>query len=430
LYFGSDDTPLLRRVRVTGGAIDTVSVGDATSGVSYRWPDALPDGSGVLITLVRNGQPELAAVSLPDGRLHEFGQPGMYPRWLDGGYVAYLQVGGTLMVAPFDGRRWRLAGQAEPVAPGVDYGLLFPGKLGLSRTGVLAFLPAGAGSNSELHLLGADGRLQETLLANHDVGMPRFSPDGRRVVMEIQEEPFGARDIWLYDFAFRSLTRLSDSAGRSPEWLPGGRHVAFLSRAHLLRVPIDGSAPADTLAELPGAYDIQVDREGGFVVYRALRSGQRRIYQLSLREESGERQITRGAFDEIGLALSPDGEWVAYVSGESGTQELYVRRLTAERGRWPVPARGATAPRWSADGRTLMYHQAGTVRAAEFRPGPEPTFGEPRTLFEGFAKDAILAPWDRSPDGSRYVVVARRDADRGMRMVIMLHWLENLRRQW
>jgi eukaryotic-like serine/threonine-protein kinase len=433
LYFGSTGTLGLWRVPITGGGIDTVIVGDPTSGVSYRWPDALPDGRGVLITLVRNGQPELAAVSLPDGSLHEFGQPGMYPRWLDGGYVAYLQVDGTLMVAPFDARRWRLAGRAVPVAQEVSYGPAFPGKLGLSRTGVLAFLPGGLSINRDLLLLAADGRSQEIPVPNRGVTTPRFSPDGRRVVMEIQDYAIaGLGDVWLYDLQARSLTRLStDSASRSPEWLPGGRHVAYLSRNRLLRVPIDGSALADTLAELrSGADELQVDRAGSFVVYRAVIAGQRRVYQLSLGADRAERQLTRGAFDEAGLALSPDGEWLAYLSDESGSRELYVRRLAGEQGRWRVPARGATEPRWSADGRTLMYRDGDTLLAAGFTPGPEPAFAEPRRLLEAAGIDIVTTvEWDRSPDGSRYVVVARRDAGSGMRMVIMLHWLDHIRRQ-
>ncbi len=433
LYFGSSGTLGLVRVPITGGSIDTIkSEGDPNSGLSYRWPDALPDGRGVLITLVRNGKPELAAVSLPDGRLHEFGQPGMYPRWLNGGYLAYLQSDGTLMVAPFDARRWRLAGQAIPVAQEVSYGPAFPGKLGLSRTGVLAFLPGGLSINRDLQLLDADGRLQELPVPNRGVATPRFSPDGRRVVMEVQDYAIQGRgDLWLYDLSARSLTRLTtDSASVSPEWLPGGRHVAYISRNKLLRVPIDGSSLADTLAELQsGAASLQVDREGGFIVYRAGISGQWRLYQLSLREDRAERQLTRGAFIEVSPALSPDGEWLAYLSDEAGSRELYVRQLSGQEGRWRVPALGATEPRWLADGGTLMYRDGGSLLAVSFMPGPEPAFGEPRRLFDAPALDNwTTVEWDRSPDGNRYVFVARRDVN-NMRMVVMLHWLEQLRRQ-
>ena len=431
IYVGSNAAPVLMRMPVTGGLIDTVSLGDTTSGLSYRWPDALPDGSGVLITLVRNGQPELAAVSLPDGRLHEFGQPGMYPRWLDGGFLAFLQVDGTLMVSPFDARRWRLAGRPVPVAEEVSYGPEFPGKLGLSRTGVLAFVPGGLSVNRDLQFFGADGRLQEIPVSNRLVNTPRYSPDGRRVVMEIRGyASLGVHGLWIYDLSIRALTRLTaDSASWSPEWLPGGREVAYVSRAHLLRVPIDGSAPPDTLAELrQWPYELQVDGAGRFVVYRAGIPGQWRIYQLSLGADRAEHELTRGDPEEMGLALSPDGEWLAYLSSESGSRELYVRRLFGEGGRWRVPARGAMAPRWSADGRTLMYREGGTILAAGFMPGPEPAFGEPRRLLEAAGIDNIYTvQWDRSPDGSGYVMAARRDAGRSM--VIMLHWLDHIRRQ-
>lgn len=77
-----------------------------------------------------------------------------------------------------------------------------------------------------------------------------------------------------------------------------------------------------------------------------------------------------------------------------------------------------------------MYRDGGTILAAGFTPGPEPAFGEPRRLLDAPALDNVTtAEWDRSTDASRYVVVARRDTGSGMRMVVMLHWLDAIRRQ-
>ena len=57
-----------------------------------------------------------------------------------------------------------------------------------------------------------------------------------------------------------------------------------------------------------------------------------------------------------GGALSPDGRWLAYTSGESGAQEVFIRPFpNVGDARVQVSPGGGTAPRWSHDGREVYY---------------------------------------------------------------------------
>jgi eukaryotic-like serine/threonine-protein kinase len=57
-------------------------------------------------------------------------------------------------------------------------------------------------------------------------------------------------------------------------------------------------------------------------------------------------------------AFSPDGRWVAYVSHESGRNEIYVRTFSPDSttagsdtgGKWLISANGGSQPRWRRDG--------------------------------------------------------------------------------
>ena len=68
-------------------------------------------------------------------------------------------------------------------------------------------------------------------------------------------------------------------------------------------------------------------------------------------------------FNEEDGRFSPDGEWVAYVSNESGANEVYIRKFNraltnglASVGTSVVVSKGGgSSPRWRRDGKELFY---------------------------------------------------------------------------
>jgi len=435
IYLHSTNRPVLRRVPARGGAVEQVSRGDTKGTDGFRWLDALPDGRGILLTLVREGRPELAAVSLPDGTLHRFGESGMSPRWLEGGVITYLQPDGALMLARLDVTRWRLASRPVPVTGNVSFGPAFPGKFGIGRNGVLAFLPGGVSNNFDLNLV-SDGRT-EVLLGSVFVMAPRFSPDGRRLVYEVIDLAVSNSrgDLWLHDLATRTNTRLTiDSSSHSAAWYPESRHIAYVSGRYLLRLPIDRSAPPDTLHTLEREVDnLQLDPSGQFayMIPAYAGPGTMPILRVPLGGNAAAQPVSDATGSRNSLALSPDGNWLAYESNESGTWQLYVRRLADGGGIWAVPVRGGSYARWAADGRALHFHDGERLLTVSFTAGPEPIFGDPRPLVTAPLPVTLrwgTAQWDLSPDGQRIVAVVPRDLQSDARsMVLMLNWLERLR---
>ena len=430
IYFAN--TVGLQRVAAAGGQPELVLAADTAKAESFRWVDALPDGRNVLVTLVRQGSPALAVISLPDAKLHDLGQAGMYPRWVEGGFLTFLQQDGTLFTVPFDPDNRKITGAPVPIADRVRFGPAFPGKMGVARSGTLAFIQGG-NSLRQLVLADAGGRVTALPGPSRFYDTPRFSPDGQRVAVQVTDfAGVTTNDIWLYDLRSEQMSRLTfDSSSAIAAWTPEGRHLVYAGRGRtILRIPTDGSGVPETLlVRQSAAFELELARDGKTFAIRQTVSGTiRDVWVGSLDRSRAERPLLRTPFNERSIALSPDGRWLAYVSNEAGSDELFVRRLEEGSGRWRVPRGGAEEPRWGPGGRELFFRVADTVMAMEMTPGPEPGFSAARTVLVGrFVSDGQRAVWDIAPDGRRFVFSRNQNETDTPAITVLLHWFDRLR---
>ncbi len=80
------------------------------------------------------------------------------------------------------------------------------------------------------------------------------------------------------------------------------------------------------------------------------------MYKRSRIEGAGEPfPIAHSGFDEGQARFSPDGQWIAYVSNETGRQEVYAQPFPALSRKWQISSAGGIYPRWRPDGRELFY---------------------------------------------------------------------------
>jgi dipeptidyl aminopeptidase/acylaminoacyl peptidase len=112
---------------------------------------------------------------------------------------------------------------------------------------------------------------------------------------------------------------------------------------------------------------------------------------------------------EVHAMFSPDGKWIAYTSDASGINEVYVRSSEGSGGRWQISQQGGSFPRWSRNGRELLYAVGGLIKRVDYtangdsfvagkpRPGPRIVLAD---LGGPFA-------YNVAPDGKRLIVVAR-----------------------
>jgi hypothetical protein len=119
--------------------------------------------------------------------------------------------------------------------------------------------------------------------------------------------------------------------------------------------------------------------------------------------------LIRGEFDQGQAHLSPNRRWVAYVSNETGPNEVFVaefrfdpatgKAVTGESVQ--VSKEGGFAPRWRADGRELFYlKDGGTVMALEVSAGPN---FSPGVIMRLFAVPGVIPEWGVTKDGRRFL---------------------------
>ena len=162
--------------------------------------------------------------------------------------------------------------------------------------------------------------------------------------------------------------------------------------------------------------------------------------------ESKSEILLQGEYAERQPQISPDGQWIAYSSNESGEDdeyEVYVRPFPeVNTRRLKVSTSGGYNPLWSPDGKELFYRNGDSVMAVPVEMEPSLSFGTPEVLFSGtYAQPNVgdisrQTMWDIHPDGKRFLMIkppeATDDESRSgepRKINIVLNWFEELKQR-
>ena len=445
----------LYRIPAAGGAASKLASPDtAQKELRVGWPEILPGGKDILISisLAANGFDEsrIAILSIATGKYQTVIEQGYHARYVSSGHIIYA-LGGNLMAVPFDLTRRQTTGPPVPIVEGVR-GRSGTGEVGfaVSSAGFLVYAPGGTvagGTTRTLAWVDRSGREEPIAAPPRNYMYPRLSPDGTRVALDIRDQE---SDIWIWDLARESLTRLTFEPGIEgfPVWAPDGRRVYFSSQrsggsngnANLYWQAADGTGQAEHLLESKNSQFPQaVSPDGTRLVFRENDPKTASdINMLSL----GDRRATallHTAFAEQNADVSPDGRWLAYESNESGTSQIYVRPFPeVDRGRWQVSTGGGTRPVWARSGRELFYLIEGEkdrMMAVPVQGGGTFSAGNPQVLWQGryLAGSASGGrTYDVSSDAQRFLMIKPPALDAtpsaGPSFVFVLNVFDELKR--
>jgi Tol biopolymer transport system component len=169
--------------------------------------------------------------------------------------------------------------------------------------------------------------------------------------------------------------------------------------------------------------------DGRAIVARAdTPDSNRDLYLLPLEGDRKPVPVLTSPDDEKEPRVSPDGKWLAYVSNESGREEVYVRALAKVAGRVPVSTGGGGEPLWAPDGKRIYYRIGTTLMAASVATSPALAVIAREKLFDGpFATDVYHPNYDVAPDGKSFVMV--RPVEENRQLVMVVNWIQELRRR-
>ena len=403
ILFVPNSREVVHRVSASGGETSPVTKLDAgASEVSHRWPVFLPDGRRFLY-LAQNG--------LGAGEKN-----GIYVASLDGGErkllvnantnVAYTPPGHllfhrerTLLARPFDPESLRFTGEAFPVAEDVQYFATWAQAVfAASDHGLLAYQTDPSGGRSQLTWLDRAGKQAGTVGDPGRLTTPRISNDGRQVAVRILDSQ-AVGDIWIYDLERNTGTRFtfdpSDDFG--PLWSHDDARLVFSgarkSPGDIYQKDLAGTAKEEPLLS-SNAFKMPLDwsRDGRVLLFQV--DDPRKPTHMDLWTYSAEdgkaTPFLQSGSNEILGRFSPDGRWLAYVSNESGREEVYVAPFPGRGGKWQISTSGGRAPVWTRGGREIVYQAPGDSRSWRSRCARRPP-----------SRRGSRRPCSRPPSGRR-----------------------------
>jgi Tol biopolymer transport system component len=266
-----------------------------------------------------------------------------------------------LLTAAADGSGERMLAQRKAVANRMT--LLGPAWSPDGKTIAATFLSAENGLHWELTILPATGGTPRTLFSGEArLGRPQWLPDGSGLLVGMESAQQGNRgqlwfvaypsgearrftnDLTNYSLCCLDLTRdgkslvtiedsqLSDlwvapaselsravqvtsgvPAGFSSSWFPDGTIVYASASNEIFSVPSRGGSPTLLTPNSRDSYSPSACGDGRSIVYFALSGSRLNVWRMDA-DGSNPTQLTSGNSD-LGPACSPDGKWLAYVSG-------------------------------------------------------------------------------------------------------------------
>jgi serine/threonine-protein kinase len=419
-------------VPANGGASKELTKRAADRGEArYVLPRLLPGGKWLMFTAlptINDWQTtRVVAQSLETGDRKVLLEGAADARYVPTGHLVYMRLG-DLDAARFDVERVAVTGGEVTVVHDVmqsvnstvpialDTG---SGQYAFSDSGALVYATGGvhADQRGSLEWIRRDG-LHEPITTgpSRPYFLPRLSPNGQQIAVGT----LGLNDhnLWRYNLGDKSLTRLTvEGLAEHALWSPDGARLAFVSSSkgsyNLFWMKADGGGTPERLTDEGGEFPGQWLPDGRSLVFS--RGGD--IGVLSVDDPQHARMLVATRFNEHIPDLSPDGRLLAYVSNESGSDEIYVRSFPDLGNKRRVSVDGGTEPAWSRNGKKLVFiarHptvSGETVEVIETDVTSGPTFsiGPPHTLFPldsaHYTGASQARSFDITPDASRFLFV-------------------------
>ena len=439
VYF-STATGLVRIPATGGGVPEAVAVVDSDSKevVGHGWPDTLPNGKGVLFTIIRNHLAnEIAVVDFSSGQIRVLTE-GVLGRYAASGHLIYVREDGDVMAAQFDQDRLELRGPSVLLKDRVPKSIT--PDIAVSRSGRLVYATRPL-RTLEVVWVERDGTWTPVDAENPMQGIRYavLSPDDKKLVVTTWDRPPADNGhLWIKQLPRGPYSKFTfeGEVNMRPSWSPDGRSVIFISdrgdNRDVWMKQADGTRPAELLLDHTMTIDEAFySSTGEWVVFRrGMEEGERDIFATRLNIDTAATPLLASTFDEVAPALSSDGRFLAYVSDPTGQPNVYVRPFPEADTEIQVSANGGREPVWARNGSELFYRNSDQeMVAVEVLPGSDFVTGPEQVLFPATAyrTDFYHAAYDVTADGERFVMI--RNSDSGSldeELIVVENWFEEL----
>lgn len=425
----------LWQVAASGGTPRALTTVHAVSGEStHRWPQVLAGGKSVLFTVGMAGKSfrdaDIAVQLMDTGERRTLIEGGTYAHYVSTGHLVFAR-GGELLAVPFDVKQLEVTGSPIPFLHGV---MVDPGggaaQFSFSDVGSFIYVVGTDQPKGTLVRIDRQGRIETLLATPQAFTQPKLSPNGQRLAVTIRGDN---DDVWLYHLGRGTLTRLTVDPGEdeTPIWAPNGERLAFAASrqpqtSHALWKLASSAGPEELLfARRHHLHLTSWSNDGRFLAFTEYHPDTAAdIWVLPLQGEGKAQPVVRTQFNESNAKFSPDGRLLAYVSDESGQNEVYVQQYPGPGEKWQISMGGGWNPVWNENGRELFYQTGDSLISVDLMPMSS-IAGKPRVLF----KTKYFQSFDVTPDGQHFLMIESKEESEPIRLNIVLNWFEKLGRE-
>jgi len=373
------------------------------NGQIKAWPEFLPDGEHYVYVQHVGGTRQAVL-----GRLDSDQTTPMFPTdtrvrvAADGRYL--YAVKGQLLAQPFDRSTFLPAGDRVKLADRVD--MFEPNgwaRFSVSDRGAVLYR---TGEHiDELAWFDRGGNPLGAALAPGEYAEWDLSPDGGSLALVIRDPQTGTGDLWVHDLDRGSTDRVTGTSWSefAPRWSPDGTEIVYSADPdgppNVFVVGVDGGEPRvlvpfNSMVHYPSDWS----SDGATIVFQrydpATRSDVWRIDATGGEPEA----VVATEHAEFSARISPDGRWLAFVSDETGRNEVYVQPFGRAGAKQRVSVESGSSPAWDGNDRLVYRSDDDRLLAVALRPsGARLAIGKPELLAD-FAGRSI-GRFALHPDG-------------------------------
>jgi Tol biopolymer transport system component len=426
IIFTPEASAPLRRVSASGGESSELTKLGAGHN-SHRNPRFLPDGTHFLF-FARGTSPDKSEVmvgSLDGGDPVPVARTAAQAEYANG-YLLFVREQ-SLMAQPFDARSLKTTGEAVPIAERIAVATgASTAAFSTSQNGILAYMTGLVATEAAIEVRDGTGQVTSTLSEPAAYRHAVISPNGKFAATKVMDQGLGTGDLWIFELErnLRSRFTFAPQDDDHPVWHPDGESIAFTAQSGegkrgIFRKAVGGTEDAVLLYESEGNVEATGFSPDGRLLLLNTDTGQGDCVVLDL--ESGKTTPARATeFIEGGATFSPDGNWIAYHSNESGEFQVYVMPWPDKGRRWQVSKEAGVYPAWTTNGREIAFVliTGQIVKARVATAGGTFAVAALNQLFETGSPTTGGAEWSVTPDGSTFLTIpdALSEADPGMKL--------------
>tara|TARA_B110000438_G_scaffold213367_1_gene205595 strand:+ start:689 stop:2806 length:2118 start_codon:yes stop_codon:yes gene_type:complete len=347
---------------------------------------------------------------------------GFSPRFLSSNLIIFARAD-ALYAQRFNLETMEIAGDSSPILFDVFENQVIGSSLySISNNGSLAYIDSdflerasesiGGGIlyDGSPAWVGRDGAVEmvsESLIVH---GHPRISPNQNEAIFSARNSN-GTSDIWVYNFTSDILGRRTFGGGQSVAiWSPDGSRIFYNGDSSISSIASNGTDAPVLEISVAGSRPLSFDNSGESFIYETFTT-----QGILLSRQENERfsqelnLVPDGTVAKEGR-ISPNGDFLAYTSNETGRDEVYIRPFPLiENGKWQVSRNGGNHAIWNNENNELFFWS--TSDDGKYSVSYETDNGgldltEPELMFSsGFRYDQS-GPWDYSSSRDQFLLIA------------------------